>query len=334
MVTINEVAHRAGVSTATVSRVINQSGFVSEELSIKVINAIKELNFYPNEIAKSLSTGSTNTIGLILPDISNPFFASIAKGVENFIWQKGFSLLLCDSNEDRIKQDIYINTLISKKINGLLIVPTMGIHESCKKLLLSSIHCVFVDRYPKGINVDYIGSDNISGAYHAVTYLLSKGHKNIAIFLADSNISSSRERFDGYKQALLNANLIINNSYVIWGCVDSEKSYNRFLNVIRDFPEISAIFCTTNPATIGILKAMKDLDLSYPEDISIVGFDELPLSDFLDKPITTISQDSYKLGMKSAEILVKRILGNHLPPIIREILEYKFIEGLSVLPKQ
>jgi DNA-binding LacI/PurR family transcriptional regulator len=330
MATIEEIANLAGVSTATVSRVLNQSGYVSEELIKRVLDVVQKLNYFPNGIARSLSTGSTNAVGILLPDISNTFFAMIAKGCEEYLWKEGYSLILCDSNEDCEQQERHIITLLSRRIDGLIITPTSGAAEVCSRLLKTDISCVFVDRFLKDIDIDYIGSDNFNGAYDAISYTLLKGHRNIGILLADPLISTSQERLEGYQKAILDAGLNVNESFIKWGCFDIGKSFAEAVSLLKENHEITAIFCSNSLATIGTLKALKSLHLEYPNDISIIGFDDFPLSELLDRPITTVSQDAYQLGHKAGEILLKIIREGKSSSTIREIIPCKFIESLSV----
>jgi LacI family transcriptional regulator len=330
MATIEEVANLAGVSTATVSRVLNKSGYVSEELVNKVLNVVEQLNYYPNGVARSLSTGSSNAIGIVLPDISNTFFATIAKGVEDYIRKEGYSLFLCNSNEDTEQEERHINTLLSRRIDGLIITPTSGSKNVCSRLLKTGTKCIFVDRDIKELDIDYVGSDNFKGAYDATSYMISKCHKKIGILLADPLVSTSQERLAGYNKAFSDAGICVNDSLIRWGCVDIRNSCARAMDLIKQNPDITAVFCSNSLATIGTLKALKALNLEYPKDISVVGFDDFPLSELLDKPITTVSQDANQLGNKAGEILLRSIFEGKSSLPIREIIPCKFIELQSV----
>jgi len=305
--TIKDVAKEAGVSIATVSYVINNTRYVSTELMEKTNKAIKKLSYRPDAIARGLKTKKTHTIGLIISDLSNPFYSSLIKGVENFAMKKNYSLIICNTNETLNKENLYIDVLLKKKIDGLIIAPTGKNIEIFAQLKDEKVPFVFVDRKIKGIEIDVVLSDNIKGAYEATKHLIELGHKKIGVLIGLKSITTSIERFRGYKKALKEYNIDIDPKLLVEGSSRIESAQESIVELLNKPYRPTAIFSTNNLMTIGAMRGIVKKGLKCPDEISLVGFDDFDWASTFKPTLTTVAQQPYKLGEKAAEMLCKRI---------------------------
>lgn len=307
MVTMRDVAEEAGVSKATVSHVINKTRYVSPELTQRVKETMKELGYKPNAVARSLTTRKTHTIGLIVSDISNPFFSTLVRGVEDAAVENDHSLIVCNTDETLEKEKLYIDVLIQKKMDGLIIAPTGKSDENLKLLVEDDIPFVFVDRKIQGIESDAVLSQNVEGAYKATKYLIEQGHKKIGIILGLESVNTTKERFKGYKKALGEFNLDFDdrlavraNSRVSGGIAATETLLS--LN-----PRPTAIFGTNNLMTIGAMQGIKRHGLGCPKDVSLVGFDDFEWAAAFEPTLTTVLQHPYQIGSMATSKLLDRL---------------------------
>lgn len=307
MATIRDVARRAGVSVATVSYVINGTRYVSPELKERVQRAIEELNYYPHGIARSLKTRKTHTLGLIVSDISNPFFSTLARGAEDEAAHHGYSLILANADENPSKERLYIDVLTQKKVDGLVIAPSTKGAENIQQLQRRKISFVFVDRKLEGVEADAVLSENVQGAYQAVRHLLELGHRRIAIVLGLKGALTSEERFQGYKLALSEFRVPVDPALVAWGHFRMQGGFEAASQLLELDRPPTAIFSTNNLMTIGVMKALKERGLRCPEDVSIVGFDELEWGDAFEPALTVVIQSPYKLGRQAVRLLLQRL---------------------------
>jgi len=309
-VTIKDVAKKANVSITTVSRVINKiEGYTNEETKKRILKVIEELDYKPNALARSLVTKRTKTIGLILPDISNPFFPSIAKSVEDLVNELGYNLILCNSYDDTEKEANYINVLKEKCVDGILLSSKQT--KDKYDIYKDDIPMVFIDRKPE-VEVKYgVFVDNYNGAYNATKHLIDLGHRSIACITGPKNINTTIERLRGYKDALIDNHIecdetiIKSNDYAIEGGYEAAKDLIKNHN-------ITAIFTHDDLMACGVYKAAKELSYKIPDDISVVGFDDITLVEFLDPPLTTIKQPTEDIGKVSVEILMDLIENNKI----------------------
>lgn len=309
-VTIKDVAKKANVSITTVSRVINKiEGYTNEETKKRILKVIEELDYKPNALARSLVTKRTKTIGLILPDISNPFFPSIAKSVEDLVNELGYNLILCNSYDDTEKEANYINVLKEKCVDGILLSSKQT--KDKYDIYKDDIPMVFIDRKPE-VEVKYgVFVDNYKGAYNATKHLIDLGHRSIACITGPKNINTTIERLRGYKDALIDNHIecdetiIKSNDYAIEGGYEAAKDLIVNHN-------ITAIFTHDDLMACGVYKAAKELSYKIPDDISVVGFDDITLVEFLDPPLTTIKQPTEDIGKVSVEILMDLIENNKI----------------------
>lgn len=311
MATIEDVAERAGVSKSTVSHVINKTRYVSPALTQKVKQAMNELNYHsPNAIARSLKTRKTYTIGLIVSDITNLFSPFLARGLEAIASKKGYNVIVSNTDEVLKKEQEQINSLIEQRVDGVVISPTGKDDSEINLLKEQGIPFVFLDREIKSVEADFVTSENYQGGYKATKYLLEKGHRRIGAVLGPKYITTSEKRFMGYESALeeynieLDKNLIARGDYKLKG---GQRAARRLLE-LRDPP--TALFSANIMSNFGALKAIREVGLRCPEDISLVGFDDAPWIDILQPPLTVVSQNPYKMGFKAGQLLLERLKGN------------------------
>lgn len=304
--TIKDIAKEAGVSTATVSRALYDTGYVSSETKAKILEVAERLGYKKHKEIKSFSV-KTNLIGVIVSDITNPFFTKIVRGIEDVLSSVGYSLLLCNTDESIEKENNYLKVLQSKKVEGIILAPTGGNHSYLYKVLNRGISVVLIDRLIEGIELDGVVIDNIGGAYEGVKHLISQGYKRIGIITGPLEITTARERLEGYKKALVESNIEVDERLIENGRYTQTGGYEAFLNLMRKEEKPDAVFVCNNVMTTGVLLAIKELRLRVPEDIGIVGFDDLEWASLCDPPITTISQPIYSIGATAAQLLLKRL---------------------------
>jgi DNA-binding LacI/PurR family transcriptional regulator len=304
--TNKDVARRAGVSIATVSRVVNQLPNVRPALRRRVLRAIKELNYEPSRTAQRLRIKRSHVLGLIISDIQNPFFTSVVRGIEDAAYQAGYSLVLCNSDEDTAKEKLYIDVMRAEGVAGLIVAPTRQTNAHLRALLQHHIPVVAIDRVISSKHVDNVMVDNVEGARRAVTHLLDLGHRRIGM-VSMRFISTGRERQTGYQSALAASGLRVDRRLIALGAPKPESGYACTLELLKRMPRPTALFVAANMMMVGALAAIRESGLRIPQDISIVGFDDLPWAPLLDPPLTTVAQPTYELGKRAVELLLKRI---------------------------
>ncbi len=310
MATIREVAERAGVSVATVSHVINGTRYVAPETAARVHRAMAELDYEPNAVAKSLRTRVTHAIGVLVSDITNPFFATLVRGAEDAALAAGYSLIVCNSDEDPQKEDLYIHSLWRRRIDGMLIAPTQdGRSRAIHELVRRKLPFVFVDRKAKGVAADAVLSDNVRGAYLATKHLIERGHRRIGIVLGIPGATTTEERLAGYKQALEEAGISFSEDLVAWGSyrIEGGRQATRKLLAIPNPP--TAIFSTNNLMTIGLLQEVCAHQIMASNQVVVVGFDDLEWAGMIYPALTTVAQHPYDIGHKAFTLLHERIQG-------------------------
>lgn len=329
-VTVKDVAKQAKTSVATVSRVINNSGFVSPDLKKRVIKVINELEYHPNAIAKSLKKDKTNMIGLLISDITNPFFSAIVRGVEDTVYKEGFTVFLCNTDKDKNKENKYIMQLLEKQVEGLIISAATSDADNFRILIDRKIPLVFVNRAPENLQVDAVINNNEYGGYIATKHLIELNHKKIATIVGPNDINTGYERKNGYIKALEEFGIKINTNFIKIGDFSMESGYKAVKELLRLKMLPTAIFIANNEMALGAVKALKEEKVKIPEDISIVGFDSSAWMEVVEPKIATVNQHSYELGHQSANYLLKRILGkgDYAENIIK-VLEPDFVIGNS-----
>ena len=309
-ITIKDIADLAGVSKSTVSRVINgkAKNHMKKETKERIEKIIKKLDYKPNKVAQSLSTSKSHTIGLIISDISNTFYSNLARGVGSIADENDYTLSIFNTDEVELREKKYLNSILQRQFDGVIIAPIGKNIDLLNNVLDNGIPIVFVDRYIKGFNAEAVLSDAYQGAYDAVEYLISMGHQEIGIILGlKRNILSSKERFQGYRDALMDNNIKFKKEYVMRGDSRAPGGYNACKELLECQKKVSAIFCTNNLTTLGALEAIDNKNLEIPKDISIIGFDELPLANLLHPRLSLVAQKPELIGKKSAKLLFERL---------------------------
>lgn len=307
---IRDLAEVLGLSTTTVSRVLNGKAIsyrISDKTQERVLKAAKDYKYSPNKIARGLKLSKTDTLGLIIPDISNPFFSDIASSIEREAHNKGYSLILCDSNEDQKMENELIELLRSHKVDGIIIAPIGTDCEEIKQTYDSGMPLVVIDRSFPGTGLPSITSDNYQGGYDAVNYILSMGHKKISCIQGIPKSQPSLERVRGFKDALQNGNILFENNMIVGDDYSTDNGYRqtRILFSLEDPP--TAIFALSNLIGLGVIKAVYEMGLKIPDDISLISFDEQPYSAFLGTPMTTVDQKKSEMGQLAVAVLLEFI---------------------------
>ena len=307
MVTIKDVAKQAGVSVATVSRFLNGSGYVGEQAKKAIEEAVQQLNYAPNQIARSLSTKQAKTIGLIVPDIMNPFFPELARAIEDTALQQGYTVMLCNSDEDAQKEQHYIQTLQQTYIAGFIIA-TNGLHTNTYENL--KVPTVLIDRFTEG-DIPSVASQNEQGARLAAEYLLAKGAEHIGFISGPRELEPVQKRLQGFKEGLGDVQL----AAFAESNFHFKEAEQVAIQMLQSNPHIDSVFASSDILAIGVLKAASALGLKVPEDLQVVGFDGISLGEMLTPTLTTIAQDIYALGEKATQMLIQQIHGEQLEAI-------------------
>lgn len=308
-ITIKSVAERAGVSKSTVSRYLNQKyECMSSETRERIARVIAELNYHPNALARSLKQKNTHTIAVIVANILNPFSTSAVRGIEDYCKESGFSLILCNADDDPIKEKEYIMMLMSKQIDGL-IINTTGQNNELLLDISHKIPVVLIDRKVPEVKVDTIAFNNIKGAYEAVRHLITLGHKQIAAFVAVpcKSISPRAERLEGYKQALQDFGIPLRSELVVETSLDQGEVLEKIKQIMELSDRPTAVFGINNLMTMAIIKALRKLNISIPKDLAVVGVDDWEWADLLEPPVTVVAKPNYDMGISAAKLLIKRI---------------------------
>jgi len=314
MATMKEVAKLAGVSVATVSRVLNQNPNVSPELCSKVLEAVKELNYQRNRVARSLRAQRSKIIGLIISDIQNPFFTSLVRAVEDVAYEHQYAVFLCNSDEDVEKETLYVDLMCAERVAGVVISPTCETDNPCRKLMEGNIPVVAVDRRMLDLEADTVVIDNAGAAFDLVSHLISDGHHHIGAVLPSPTITTGRERREGYLRALKAHGLSVLSHLVRTGLPKEEFGYQS-TGELFDLPEPpTALFTGNNLLTVGALRAIHERGLRIPDDIALVAFDEMDWASLIEPNLTVVAQPTYELGRTAADLLLKRIEDGTRPP--------------------
>ena len=309
MADIRDVAKLAGVAPITVSRCINNSGYCSQETRARVEAAISELGFVPNRLASGLRSKRTNTLALVLSDITNPFFTTIARGVEDKASEAGYTVIFCNTDESVSKEKMYLQLLLEKRVDGILLVPAQSGLDSVALIKKQKIPIVILDRQVADRQTDVVRCDSEGGAYELTRLLLSLGHRKIGIINGPSGVSTSEDRLNGYRRALAEAGISINPRWEYYGEFTQVSGFEMTHKIMAESSKPTAIFATNNFITFGALKALKNLELRVPEDIAVVGFDDLPPTLVIFPFLTVAAQPAYEMGVRAIEILLGKLGG-------------------------
>ncbi len=306
--TIKDVARLAKISHTTVSNVLNNTGYVSEETRQKVLQAIELLNYEKNAVAISMKTQKSHVIGVVISDNSNPNFALAVKGIESVATQRGYNVILCNTDQDVAKESAQMKILSERQVDGVIISVARENVEHLDGFMKKERPIVFINRSPDRLYGDMVLNDNFKGGYDAVSYLISLGHKQIGIVGCSPEYNTGRMRLEGYLSALKANAIQPDDSLIIKSTVRNvEQGYAAALEILNKPQKPTAIFCATYYSTLGVLKVMKQMNLLVPADISVIGFDDPEWSECFNPPLTTVGQPLWAMGRIAAETLIDRI---------------------------
>lgn len=331
MVTIKDVAKEAGVSIATVSRVLNDNYPVSDESREKVLEACKKLKYRPNDVARSLKHNRTNTIGLVVPDISNPYFMRIAISIERIVSEYGYNIIFASTHEDKNKEIELLETFYERRVDFLVLATRQRDSKKINQFIDQGFKIILVDSSLDNVKTDVIVEDNYNGAYSLTEELIKAGHEKIGIINGLMSVSTAKERYRGFYEACNDYGIKINEGYILNGDYGRSKSYKVTMDMFKKYKKLpSAMFSANNYMTEGFMIACKEFGLSIPDDISLVSFGEISVPELTEPRLTIINQDSEYMGQRVGEVIVKR-LDNSQPNAYREhVIKNQIKYGKSI----
>jgi len=329
MKTIIEVAKRASVSIGTVSNVLRGTARVSAALRERVETAIRDLDYHPNEIARSLKVNQTNMLGMVLPDITNPFFPEIIRGAEDQAFSRGYLLVTANTDEQVERERRVISMLRSRRVDGILLACAPGIDTShIRGAIDSGIPIVCLDRSVPGMKLDCVLLDNVRGAEECVRYLVRVGYRSIAIITGSLGLQTAQERLRGYKLALRECGIPVSRELILEGDYRREAGYRLGKEILLRRKRPSAIFVCNGVMTLGVLQAFEEMNVRCPEDVALATFDDLVIDRSFHPRLTVVAQPGYEIGSRGASLLMDRIehkvskkpFATRIPPtfIVRE----------------
>ncbi|MBR1221957.1 LacI family DNA-binding transcriptional regulator [Bradyrhizobium sp. U87765 SZCCT0131] len=326
MATIRDVARLANVSVTTVSNVINSPDKVSPELLARVQAAIDKLGYAPHAAARSLRKRASGLLGLIVGDITNPFFSELFEAVEVAAAERGFSVILCNANENPEREETHLRMLRTQRIDGLILAPS-GVVSMNRAALLAALEIpvVLVDRAMEGLGYDAVVLDNHRAAYDATSHVIACGHRRIALINGSPTVRTATDRLQGYREALLAAGVAFDADLVRDAGFREQPAHEAALALLRQPDRPTAIFTTNNLMTIGVLRAVAELGLSCPADVSLIGIDDLPWAEAVSPRLTMVAQPVRAMGEAALNLLARRLAGSHAGPGTTVVMEPRLI---------
>lgn len=305
---IHDVARKARVSSATVSRVLAGNESVNAQLRERVLDAVEELKYQPNRVAQSLRVQRSSTIGLIMPDIQNALFVSLVRAVEDFAYAHQLTVILCNTDDKPEKERSYLDIMRAQQAAGLIVVPTHhGDADALPSVQASGTPVVLVDREIAGFDADTVLVDNVGGARLGVGHLIEEGYQRIAIIAGPQDLTPGRRRLQGYHSAHRDAGLQSQPELVKIGTFKRDSGY-QLTHELLDSPEPpDAIFASNNLMALGSLRALHERGVRIPDTVALISFDDMPWAEDLNPPLTVIAQPSYEMGQQAVESLLQRI---------------------------
>ena len=321
--TIKDLAKALNLSPSTVSRALRDHPDISPLTKKRVLSLAVKLDYHPDSIARSLQTRKTKTIGVIVPEIKQPFFASVINGIEEFAYASGYTIIVCQSNEDYEREVVYTRSLVSHRVAGLLVslAQSTKSFDHFKVLQRYNVPVVFFDRVSNEIKASKVVVDDYNGAFDVVKHLIQSGYRRIAHLAGPKNLSISKFRLKGYKDALERGNLTFNDSLVVYGGLDDTDGIVGVQKLLNLEPLPDAVFAVNDPVATGAFMMIKEHGLKIPADIALAGFSNTNMTSLLDPPLTTVEQPSYEIGKTAAQLLMEQINSN----------DEKFVPQLKVL---
>lgn len=328
-VTIKDIAKKANVSVTTVSRVLNNKPDVGDQTRTKILKLIEELNYKPNSVARGLVMQKTHTIGLIIPDISNPFFPQVARAIEDKAQKSGYSIIFFNTDNHLEKEKKAVELFKSKQVDGLIVSLSLGNEEILKELKAANYPVVQIDRSVLSNSYPLVSIDNKNSAYQMVEYMLKKGYKKIAHITGDLKTTTARDRLAGYKKALNDYQVEINEDYIIKGDYTQQLAFEAMQTLLKLKEPPTAVFAANDLSAAGVYKALFAAGLNIPADIAVAGHDDIDIASLLRPELTTMRQPKYSLGEKAVSVLLKMI-DNYEAEVEAQILKTKLVIRESV----
>ncbi len=304
MVTIKDIAQVAGVSPSTVSRALNDSPLISQETKARIRRIAEELGYERNELARGLVKGTSRALGLIVPDITNPFFAEIARGVSDVAHAEGYGVLLCTTEGDLAREAEYLRFLRRKRVDGLILSAVTMDDPNLSELLNSSIPFVLVSRLVRGLDAPFVVGDDKAGARLAVEHLIHLGHEKIAFIGGPANVQSSHDRMIAYQEVLREYGLKLYSWWAVFADFTQKAGYEAAKKMLRGGSRPTAIFAANDVIALGVMEAAEELGFSIPQDLSLVGYDDISYAALPRIQLTTVAQPTYEMGKIAAEYLL------------------------------
>jgi DNA-binding LacI/PurR family transcriptional regulator len=312
MANMKEIARMAGVSLGTVSHVLNGSAPVREPLRQRVEEAVQSLGYQPSALARGLRRDRTNMIGMVIPDVTNPFFPAVVRGAEDTAFTNGYRLVLCNTDNDHAKELAHLNELRTYLPSGLIVIPSdfSDLTRQAESYYQSGAAVVCVDRLPRRWQGDSVTAANEQGAFAATRHLIDLGHRHIAIITGPRHLTNAEQRLRGFRRAMTEAGLVIPVEYVQEATFDLRGGRGRAQMLLRMLPRPTAIFAGNDMIAMGAIQAIRDLDMHCPEDVSVMGFDDLDFAALINPSLSSVFQPGYQLGATAARILLDRVQGD------------------------
>src|SRR5690606_1217875 len=320
----------AGVSTTTVSHVINNSRFVSPEVRERVYQAMEELRYQPNALARSLRQGRTYTFGLLSSNSANPYFAEIGRAVEDAAFTSRYSVIICNTEGKQEKESFYLDVLSKKRVDGIILVGISQTNETLDRLLAKGVPVVLVDREIPDLDVDLVLTDNKHAGYLATRHLIEQGHTRIACVTGPAHVHPSSRRVVGYQEALQEAGLPLQEEYILPGDFSAQSGWEATRTLLALPQPPSAIFLCNDLMAIGGLRAAAEAGFAVPQDLAIMGFDDIELASFTNPTLSSISQPKAEMGAIAMQMLLEQIEGKRSEPR-QEILQPALIVRRSTV---
>ncbi|HEY4354543.1 MAG TPA: LacI family DNA-binding transcriptional regulator [Acidobacteriaceae bacterium] len=311
MATMKDIAKIAGVSLGTVSHVLNGTAGVREPVRRRVLEAVRSARYQPSQLARGLRRVQTNVIGMIIPDITNPFFPAVVRGAEDLAFSNGYRLILCNTDNDHSKELAHLNELRTYLPAGLIVIPSTfsDLTNQAESYREVGTGVVCIDRLPKDWDGDTVTGDNQAGAYQATRHLIQMGHKHLATITGPLHLTNAQERLNGFREAMEESKLQLAPEYVQEATFDKQGGASKAALLLRLIPRPTAIFAGNDMIAFGVLAAIREAGLRCPQDVSVIGFDDLELAELTNPALSSVSQSGYQLGSTAASILLERIRG-------------------------
>ena len=315
MPNMKQIARMANVSLGTVSHVLNDSARVREPLRKRVLEAVEALGYQPSQLARGLRRDKTDMIGMIIPDVTNPFFPAVVRGAEDVAFSKGYRLILCNTDNDHTKELAHLNALRTYLPAGLLVIPSTfsDIAAQTESYRKAGTAVVCVDRMPRHWNGDSVTVANEEGAYRATRFLIQMKHRQIAMITGPLHLTNAQERLNGFRRAMHEARVSISPDYIQEATFDKQAGYEKSMVLLRMLPRPTAFFAGNDMIALGVLLAIRGMGLRCPEDISVIGFDNLDFAETTSPSLSSVHQSGYQLGATAARIVLDRVSGDASP---------------------